>query len=104
MHRNLWRYRALVFVPIFGLLSSCGGNLQWYVVSPATESGRANLLFLIGGLKYTLMLSLTAIVISVLLGLMIALPGLSGSRVLRGVNRVYVEVVRAVPILSLIHI
>ena len=67
-----------------------------------TEAGRANLLFLAGGLKYTLLLSITAIVISIVVGLLVALPGLSKNRWLRGVNRVYVEVVRAVPILVLI--
>ena len=102
MRLILSRYRGLVLVCVCALLSGCGGNLQWYVVSPMTESGRANLWFLIGGLKYTLLLSLTAIIISVVLGLLVALPGLSGSRVLRGINRVYVEVVRAVPILVLI--
>ena len=102
MHHIFRRYRSLALVSVCALLTSCGGNLQWYVVSPMTESGRANLLFLLGGLKYTLLLSLTAIVISVAVGLLVALPGLSGSRMLRGVNRVYVEVVRAVPILVLI--
>lgn len=85
------------------LLSGCANsNLQWYVVSPATEAGRANLLFLIGGLKYTLLLSITAILISIVIGLMVALPGLSNNRLGRTFNRVYVEVVRAVPILVLI--
>ena len=102
MHHIFRRYRPLALVSVCTLLTSCGGSLQWYVVSPMTESGRANLLFLLGGLKYTLLLSLTAIVISVAVGLLVALPGLSGSRMLRGVNRVYVEVVRAVPILVLI--
>ena len=61
-----------------------------------------NLLFLIDGLYYTITLSLTAILISVCLGLLIALPGLSSSRAPRVINRVYVELVRAVPILVLI--
>ena len=84
------------------VLAGCSSNLQWYVVSPMSESGRVNLLFLAGGLKYTLMLSVTAIIISVITGLLVALPGLSSNRVLRGMNLVYVEVVRAVPILVLI--
>ncbi len=84
------------------LLSGCSGNLKWYVVSPMTDAGRANLLFLLGGLKYTLLLSFTAIVISVFVGLLVALPGISGNRGLRACNRVYVECVRAVPILVLI--
>lgn len=91
---------CVLFLPL--LLTGCGGQLQWYVVSPATESGRTNLLFLLGGLKYTLLLSLTAIVISVVVGLLVALPGLAKNPFARGFNRVYVEVVRAVPILVLI--
>lgn len=84
-------------------LGGCGeGNWGWYVVSPASETGRSNLLFLIGGLKQTIALSLTAIVISVFIGLVIALPGLSPKPLWRGVNRTYVELVRAVPILVLI--
>ena len=84
------------------LLAGCGGDLKWYVVSPMTESGRANLLFLLGGLKYTMLLSLSAICISVVVGLLVALPGISQRAPLRALNRVYVEVVRAVPILVLI--
>ncbi len=83
-------------------LSGCAGQLQWYVVSPMTESGRANLLFMLGGLKYTILLSMTAIVISIVIGLLVALPGLSKNPFARGFNRVYVEIVRAVPLLVLI--
>jgi len=57
---------------------------------------------MLGALYYTVLLSLTAISISVVVGLLVALPGLSENRALRAVNRVYVEVVRAVPILVLI--
>ena len=84
------------------LLAGCSSNLQWYVVSPMTESGRTNLWFLAGGLKYTLLLSLTAIIISIVTGLLVALPGLSNNRFLRGFNRVYVALVRSVPLLVLI--
>lgn len=77
-------------------------DLAWYVVSPSTETGRQNLMFLLGGVKYTLLMSITAICISIVLGLLIALPGLSPSPNVRLINRVYVELVRAVPILVLI--
>ena len=84
------------------MLTGCATQLQWYVVSPATEAGRANLLFMLGGLKYTVLLSLTAILISVVIGLLVALPGLSKNPLARGFNRMYVEIVRAVPLLVLI--
>ena len=84
------------------MLTGCSANWGWYVVNPATASGSANLKFLLSGLYYTVLLSATAILISVALGLMIALPGLGANRLGRGFNRVYVEIVRAVPILVLI--
>jgi len=84
------------------LLAGCSSNWGWYVVDPRTDSGYANLRFLLGGLGTTVLLSLTAIVISIALGLLIALPGLASGRVPRGINRIYVEIVRAVPILVLI--
>jgi glutamine transport system permease protein len=83
-------------------LGGCSQNWGWYVVNPATPAGQRNLKFLIDGLYYTIALSLTAITISIIVGLMIALPGLSSRRVPRGINRVYVEMVRAIPILVLI--
>jgi glutamine transport system permease protein len=72
------------------------------VVNPATSSGAVNLKFLVSGLKSTLLLSVLAIFISVIVGLLVALPGLSSNRYLRAFNRIYVEIVRAVPILVLI--
>jgi len=95
-----WMRYLLLAVSL--LLVGCSDKLQWYVVSPATESGRANLMFMLGGLKYTILLSLTAIVISIFIGLLVALPGLSKNPLARGFNRVYVEIVRAVPLLVLI--
>lgn len=95
--------RKLLLSIIFALaLSGCSADWGWYVVNPATESGANNLTFLLSGLYYTILLSVTAISISVVTGLLIALPGLSPNRYLRGVNRFYVEIVRAVPILVLI--
>lgn len=84
------------------MLGGCSGNWGWYVVDPTTTSGLNNLKFMASGAVYTLQMSLTAIAISVVLGLLIALPGLSTKRGWRIFNRSYVEVVRAVPILVLI--
>ncbi|MFN3249040.1 amino acid ABC transporter permease [Roseibium album] len=84
------------------LLTGCSGNWGWYVVDPTVPAGWNNLKFLLSGLYYTLLLSFTAIVISIVIGLTVALPALSASRALRRFNRVYVELVRAVPILVLI--
>ena len=94
-------FPAIFLVCLLGL-SACSGNWGWYVVNPAIDSGQANLRFLLSGLYYTILLSLTAIVISIVLGLAVALPGLSKNPSLRRFNRVYVELVRAVPILVLI--
>jgi glutamine transport system permease protein len=96
--------RILSLWPLLTLfaLAGCSGNWGWYVVNPTTPSGQRNLMFLLDGLYYTIALSVTAIAISVLLGLLVALPGLARQRPPRVINRVYVELVRAVPILVLI--
>ncbi|MFN4171995.1 MAG: amino acid ABC transporter permease [Pseudorhodobacter sp.] len=84
------------------LLSGCGPGWGWYVVNPATPTGWTNLRFMLSGLAYTVQLSATAIGISIIVGLLVALPGLSSNRWARGASRTYVELVRAVPILVLI--
>jgi polar amino acid transport system permease protein len=96
--------RILSVWPLLTLfaLAGCSGNWGWYVVNPTTPAGQRNLWFLLDGLYYTIALSVTAIAISVLLGLLVDLPGLARQRPPRVINRVYVELVRAVPILVLI--
>ena len=96
-------FRSLFLIAIVSLLSGCSsGTWGWYVVDPSTPAGQRNLWFLIDGLYYTIALSVAAILISIFLGLIVALPGLARQRPPRMFNRVYVELVRAVPILVLI--
>ena len=100
----VWQRLIMIVAGIFItlLLSGCSQNWGWYVVNPATTAGQQNLKFLIDGLYYTIALSLTAICISIIVGLLIALPGLSVQRAPRTINRVYVELVRSIPLLVLI--
>lgn len=94
--------RILSITALATLLAGCSSNWGWYVVDPTTTNGYNNLKFMLSGLGYTIQLSVTAILISVVVGLLVALPGLSQNRAWRAFNRTYVEVVRAVPILVLI--
>ncbi|MEM6463221.1 MAG: amino acid ABC transporter permease [Pseudomonadota bacterium] len=94
--------KAAILCVLAIALTGCSANWGWYVVSPTTTSGMNNLLFLLGGLRYTLLLSITAILISIALGLLVALPGLSQNRYLKLFNRTYVEFIRAIPILVMI--
>ena len=94
--------KLLAIVAAASLLFGCSANWGWYVVNPTIPKGMSNLEFLVSGLSYTVLLSVTAISISVVVGLLIALPGLAANRYLRGLNRVYVEGMRAIPILVLI--
>jgi His/Glu/Gln/Arg/opine family amino acid ABC transporter permease subunit len=86
------------------LLSGCGENYTWgwYVVAPGLQQGRRNLVFLLSGAGYTVALTLIAIVVSVVLGLVVALLGLSKRKLLIRTNRAYVELFRAVPMLVMI--
>jgi len=87
------------------VLSGCGTSTYtwgWYVIMPFTPKGQTNLQFLLSGLWATLSLSLAAIACSTTLGLLVALPGLSKNRYAQAFNRIYVEGVRAVPLLVLV--
>ena len=89
---------------LLALAGCAGGNYTWgwYVVLPTSARGWTNVTFLAGGLGYTIAMALCALVLSMLMGLLVALPGLSTNRVARAANRVYVEAFRAVPMLVMV--
>lgn len=86
------------------LLTACGstGNWGWYVINPATAQGWSNITFLLNGFGATILLSLIAAVMSMCLGLMVALPGMSANRWIRLPSRIYIEFVRAIPLLPML--
>ena len=97
--------RLALAAPLLLALAGCGSGTYswgWYVVLPTTQQGQTNIRFLLGGLGTTVSLALAAMTISILLGLAVALPGLSRHRLARGFNRAYVELVRAVPLLVML--
>ncbi|WP_170772179.1 amino acid ABC transporter permease [Ruegeria lacuscaerulensis] len=95
--------KLLLIVPLL-LLAGCSSSQTWgwYVIDPTTQSGWTNVKFLISGMWATIQISLIAAVLSIVLGLMVALPGLSEKRGWRWVNRIYVEFVRAIPLLPML--
>ncbi len=91
-----------------GCASSSGGggsassyNWGWYIFNPFQAKGLSNLQFLIGGMWWTVLVSVCAIVLSVIVGALVAVAGLSKRKSLNRINRVYVEVFRAIPLLVL---
>ena len=94
--------RLILLLISLPLVTSCSDQWGWYVVDPTTKTGLTNLKFLLSGLEQTILMSFTAIAISMVVGLAVALPGMAVAKGWRRFNRVYVEVVRAVPILVLI--
>ena len=90
------------------LLAGCGAEVQggyswgWFRVSPWTEPGRRNLLFLLQGYIPTLSVSFAAWGVSIVLGLSLAVLSLSHNRILQAVNRGYVNIFRSVPVLVMI--
>jgi polar amino acid transport system permease protein len=79
-----------------------GYNWGWYVVNPLQDKGWSNLKFLAGGIGATLLVSLCAIALSVVLGATVALAGLSRRKTLNRLSRGYVELFRAIPLLVLL--
>jgi His/Glu/Gln/Arg/opine family amino acid ABC transporter permease subunit len=88
------------------LLGGCASNSSytwgWYVFNPALPKGLSNIEFLISGVGMTLALSVTAILISVMMGLLLAVSLLSPYKALRWSARTYVECFRAIPLLVLL--
>jgi polar amino acid transport system permease protein len=67
-----------------------------------TKSGWINVKFLLSGMGDTILISVIAAAISIVLGLIVALPGQSSRRWLRIINRIYVEFVRSIPLLPML--
>ena len=97
---NKWIILSLSFVLLAGCSSSA--TWGWYVINPTTESGWINVRFLISGMGDTIAISLIAAIVSIIVGLLVALPGLSSNRWWRLLNRVYVEFVRSIPLLPML--
>ncbi|MGB0843765.1 MAG: amino acid ABC transporter permease [Alphaproteobacteria bacterium] len=94
------KFWLLLLIPLF--LSGCSVDWGWYVVDPTLPAGLGNLKFLLGGYLYTVLMSFSAIGISLVFGLLVALPAFSKFRIFRYLNVGFVEVFRAIPPLVLI--
>ena len=95
--------KLLLLSPLL-LLAGCSSSSTWgwYVIDPRTSAGWTNIKFLISGMGDTILISVIAAAISILLGLLVALPGLSEKRSWRWVNRIYVEFIRSIPLLPML--
>lgn len=103
-----WGLVGLVaFAGLASLLTGCassGTEYQWgwYVFNPAHPKGASNLRFMLAGMGWTIAIAITALGLSVVAGMLVALAGLAQHPLLRAINRTYVEVFRAIPLLVLL--
>ncbi len=95
--------RKIVYSALFlfavTLLAGCASSQQWgwYVIDPSINRGRINLMFLVSGIPWTVLLTICCVLISNVLGFAISLLGLAQSRWLQLVYRCYVDVFRSIP-------
>ena len=95
--KNLFLLFSLLF------LLSCGKHeLDWLILSPNNVNGLTNLKFLLSGFTTTIFISIVSISLSIVLGLIVAIPSLAKNKFLTYLNIGYVEIVRAIPLLVLI--
>ena len=95
---------ALFLLCLFGL-SGCAAtsyNWTWYILSPADARGVQNLRFLLTGFWATVTISVLATAISMFIGILVALMGVSKNRTVFLLSRFYVEVFRSIPLLVMI--
>lgn len=96
--------KLILPLALLTLLAGCSGNgtWGWYVIDPSTKTGWTNIKFLVSGMGNTILISVIAAAISIVVGLIVALPGQSAKRGWRIVNRVYVEFIRSIPLLPML--
>jgi glutamine transport system permease protein len=96
--------RTFTIMGLLFLLAGCSANgtWGWYVINPATSQGYNNIRFLLNGFGETILLSLIAAVLSMCIGLIVALPGMSSNRWVRLPSRIYIEFIRAIPLLPML--
>ncbi|MEP4981455.1 amino acid ABC transporter permease [Ascidiaceihabitans sp.] len=97
--------KRFALLSVFVALTGCAatpGTWGWYVIDPSTPKGMSNITFLLNGFGATILLSVTAAVLSMVIGLMVALPGMSDNRWIRFPSRIYIEFVRAIPLLPML--
>ncbi len=95
--------RNLFFLLLILFLTSCSeSELNWIILSPNNLEGLTNLKFLVSGLTTTIYISIVSIIISMILGFIVALPSLAKNKFLTYLNVGYVEIIRAIPLLVLI--
>ena len=95
--------RNILFLLLILPLSSCSDHeLGWFILSPNSVEGSTNLKFLLSGMGVTIYISLISIIISMILGFIVAIPSLAKNKFLTYINIGYVEIVRAIPLLVLI--
>ena len=99
------RFKITLIILSALILSGCSassGTWGWYVINPNTPSGLANIKFLLNGFCATITLSAIAAIMSMVIGLLVSLPAMSTNRWVRLPSRIYVEFIRAIPLLPML--
>ena len=95
---------TLMMLLVFLVFMGCSSNYQWgwYVILPNNKVGLSNIEFLVGGLGYTIILSVISISFAILLGLIVSVASISKNKALYALNIGYTEIIRAIPVLVMI--
>ena len=96
--------KIFLFLILLLFINGCSQkyNWGWYILNPKLDSGFTNLQFLLSGFYVTIIISLISIFFSLILGFFICLLGLSSRKLLKILNRIYIEIFRSVPLLVLL--
>ena len=94
----------ILFILFILFIGGCSQNYNWgwYILDPKLDSGLSNLQFLISGLSITILITFFSIFFSLWIGFFTSLLGMSSIKPLLWINRAYIEVFRAIPLLVLL--
>ena len=75
--------KKLFFLLLILPLTGCGkSELNWLILSPNNIEGLTNLKFLLSGITTTIYISVVSIVISMIIGFIVAVPSLAKNKFL----------------------
>jgi polar amino acid transport system permease protein len=105
-HPGRWIGMAVVIVlaAMFAHLLITNDRFDWHFIFISSGDGQRGAMFtppVLAGLRGTLLLTVTSMVIGVVLGIILAIMRLSPNRILRGAAFLYIWFFRAVPLLVL---
>ncbi|RMF86775.1 MAG: amino acid ABC transporter permease [Nitrospinota bacterium] len=99
------KYLLLLSCVVLLLLAGCGKvkySPAWYLFTPISPGGRKNIVLMLSGLKWTLLVTIAALIGTQIVGFIVALMRLTKNKLFNGIAAIYLELFRNIPLFALL--